>query len=150
MEDGDGTWEEYESSLFLGQQPSPDQLERTRRKLSALDPVRCAPRAEALARLRQNFDAPDDAFLVQLSKFLTESVFHIPSGARYLPRYATDEEGTLESKWLAACEAEAPERRAALRAVLASVPEGPLKAHLRANAGEPKGDWARDLLAMIG
>jgi hypothetical protein len=102
-----------------------------------------------LARLRQNFDAPDDAFLFQLAKFLTESVFHIPSGARYLPRYATDEEGTLESKWLAACEAEAPERRAALRALLASAPEGPLKAHLRANAGEPKGDWARDLLAMI-
>jgi hypothetical protein len=110
----------------------------------------CAPRDEALARLRQNFDAPDSTFMLQLSMFLTESVFHIPRGAQYLPRYATDEEGTLEGRWLAACEAEAPERRAALRTVLASAPEGPLKAHLRANAGQPDGAWARDLLAMIG
>jgi phytoene/squalene synthetase len=88
--------------------------------------------------------------MLQLSMFLTESVFHIPRGAQYLPRYATDEEGTLEGRWLAACEAEAPERRAALRTVLASAPEGPLKAHLRANAGQPDGAWARDLLAMIG
>jgi hypothetical protein len=146
MEDGDGTWEECESSLFLGQQPSPEQLDRTRRQLSVLDPVRCAPRDEALARLRQNLDAPDSTFLRQLSMFLTESVFHIPRGAHYLPRYATDEEGTLQSNWLKAREAEAPERRAALRKVLASAPEGRLKAHLRASAA----DWARDLLAMIG
>jgi hypothetical protein len=150
MEDGDGTWEEYESSLFLGQQPSPEQLARTRGKLSALDPARCGPRDEALARLRHNFDAPDSTFLRQLSKFLAETAFHIPPGSRYLQRYATDEEGMLESMWLKACEAEAPERRTALRAVLASAPEGPLKAHLRAAAGGPDGDWARDLLAMIG
>jgi hypothetical protein len=150
MEDGDGTWEECESSLFLGQQPSPEQIDRTLRKLSALDPIRCAPRNEALARLRQSFDAPDSTFLRQAWLFLTESLFHIPPGAHYLPRYASDEEGTLENRWLVACEAEAPERRAALRTVLAGVPEGPLKAHLRANAGEPDGEWARDLVAIIG
>jgi hypothetical protein len=150
MEDGDGTWEECESSLFLGQQPSPQQIDRTRRKLSALDPIRCAPRDEALARLRQSFDAPDSALLRQAWLYLTESVFHAPPGARFFPRYPTDEEGTLEGKWLAACEAEAPGRRAAVRALLASAPEGPLKAHLRVNAGEPDGAWARELLAMIG
>ena len=100
--------------------------------------------------MRQNLDAPDSTFLRQLAKFLTETVFHIPSGARYLPRYATDEGGTLEGMWLKACAAEAPARRAALRVVLASAPDGPLKAHLRAAAGVPDGDWARDLLAMIG
>jgi hypothetical protein len=150
MEDGDGTWEECESSLFLGQQPSPQQIDRTRRKLSALDPIRCAPRDEALARLRQSFDAPDSALLRQAWLYLTESVFHAPPGARFFPRYPTDEEGTLEGKWLAASEAEAPERRAAVRALLANAPEGPLKAHLRASAGEPDGAWARELLAMIG
>jgi hypothetical protein len=150
MEDGDGTWEEYESSLFLGQQPSPEQIDRTRRKLSALDPIRCAPRDEALAQLRQSFDAPDSALLRQAWLFLTESVFHAPPGAHFFPRYATDEEGTLEGKWLAACEAEAPERRAAMRALLASAPEDPLKAHLRANASAPDEAWARDLLAMTG
>jgi hypothetical protein len=82
--------------------------------------------------------------------FLTESVFHAPPGAQFFPRYATDEEGTLEGRWLAACETEAPERRAAMRAQLARVKEGPLTAHLRANAGAPDGAWARDLLAMIG
>ena len=150
MEDGDGTWQECESSLFLGQQPSPHQIERTRRKLSALDPIRCAPRDEALARLRQSFDVPDPILLRQVSLFLTESVFHIPTGAQYLPRYATDEDGTLENRWLVACEAEAPERRSAMRALLAGVREGPLTAHLRATAGAPDGDWARDLLAMTG
>ena len=150
MEDGDGTWEECESSLFLGQQPSPEQIARTQRKLSALDPIRCAPRDEALARLRQSFQAPDSPLLRQASSYLTESVFHIPPGAQYLPRYASDEEGALESRWLAACEAEAPERRAAIRALLAGVREGQLTAHLRANAGAPDGEWARDLLAMTG
>jgi len=150
MEDGDGTWEECESSLFLGQQPSPQQIDRTRRKLSALDPIRCAPRDEALARLRQSFDAPDSTLLRQASAFLTESVFHIPPGAQYLPRYATDEDGTLENRWLVACEAEAPERRAAMRALLAGVNQGPLTEHPRANANAPDGAWARDLLAMTG
>ena len=86
----------------------------------------------------------------QASLFLTESVFHIPPGAQYLPRYASDEEGTLENRWLVACEAEAPERRSAMRALLASAPEGALKVHLRATASAPDGAWARDLLAMMG
>ena len=151
MEDGDGTWEEYESSLFLGQQPSPEQLERTRRKLSALDPIRCAPRDEAwrgCGRISMRRTPPCCA---KLSKFLTETVFHIPPGARYLPRYATDEEGTLESMWLKACEAEAPERRAALRAAVGErtgrCAEG---ASARQRRRSLTATWARDLLAMTG
>jgi hypothetical protein len=80
MEDGDGTWEECESSLFLGQQPSPQQIERTRRKLSALDPIRCAPRDEALARLRQSFDAPDSSFVTPGIVVLDRVRFPYPAG----------------------------------------------------------------------
>ncbi len=64
-----------------------------------------------------------------------------------LPRYATDEEGTLQGRWLKACEAEAPERRAALRTVLASAGGS---AEGAAASKRRRGDWARDLLAMIG
>ena len=151
MEDGDGTWEEYEilavprAATFAGA----NRANAAQTLGARPDPLRAAGRGSGAVaaefrccrtpRFCASIDVPD------------RNRFPYPAG-RPVSAALRDRRRAARSKAGGSWHAR-PKRRSGGRQCgrcWRARPEGPLKAHLRANAGAPDGAWARDLLAMTG